>query len=99
MIEVEVNKANILEELKLIDRLDFSVWDIVVVTEWEYEGIWLKLIEIKEDSTCVLRVSPDNDITIECPFDKVRSTKSFVESFEKIVKQSADWLLWWEKIQ
>ena len=81
------------------ERLDFSVWDIVTVYEWEYKGTWLKLMEIKENWICVLRVSPDNEITIEVEFDKVKSLASFEESYAKVTEQTVLWVFWWRNIQ
>ena len=85
----------ILDDLKWNDRLDFSVWDIVTVIEWEYVWIGVKLIKIKEDWVCILRVSPDNDIEIEIYFDKVKSIASFVESYARVTRQAVWWVLWW----
>ena len=94
----DIIESKILDGLKSVDKLDFSVWNIVTVTEWKYKGIWLKLMEIKENWICTLRVSPDNEVTIEIEFDKIKSLASFEEEYAKTIKESVLWVIWWKTI-
>lgn len=85
---------DVIKTISGMDKLDFSVWDIVTVTEWEYRWIWLKLMKIMENGECILRISPDNEITINMYFDKVKSIASFEEWYAKVTEQTVIGVFW-----